>query len=155
MTKTGYEVAASSDLKRFRFISKNEISKREIEKVIEFANTEAVLDGKAVYNLAFGDVERDGSINDTNESNNGDIITIMKTIMGVVYQYTSHYSDRFIYFSGSTPQRTRFYQTILRRTYGSISLDFDIYGTTDDGYEMFQTAKEYDGFLVIRKLKEE
>lgn len=110
--------------------------------------------GKTVYNIAFGDLGEDNQIDDLTKSNNGDIVRIISTIIQSIYEYTSHY-DHVLYFKGSTEQRTKFYQAVLRRHYDLSSADFDIFGIEARNYhvdvELFNSQVDYIAFLIARK----
>jgi hypothetical protein len=62
---------------RYKFISSG---KRAIEKVVEFTPTTL----KNVYNLGFGDLLPNGEMDDTANSNNGDIIKIFATVVNIL-----------------------------------------------------------------------
>lgn len=113
-------------------------------------------EGKLIYNLAFGDVREDGKIDDFAESNNGDIVRIIATVIASIYEYTSRFHHA-IYFRGSNKQRTRFYQTILRRKKSLLVDDFEILGIIESNQtemiETFDPEFDYDAFLIVRKLK--
>ena len=115
-------------------------------------------DGKDIYNIAFGDVTETDTINDINESNNGDIIKVITTVMAAIYDYTSLFPERNIFFHGSTIQRTNFYKNILRRKHDILVPDFNIYGiikTISGNYkENFDiTEDNYVAFIIERKIK--
>jgi hypothetical protein len=134
---------------RYKFTS---TGKRNIDKVIEFTPTTTY----NVYNLAFGDLLSNGGINDTANSNNGDIIKIFSTIIDVVQFFTTKNPSVIIYFCGSTPHRTLLYNRILKIYYQSFSEKFAIAGLikTDNGeiYVPFdpKSTHAYFAFLIQR-----
>lgn len=79
--------------------------KRPIKKVAEFTHTGR---GKIV-NMAFGDLMPDGSIDDTVNSNNGDLVMVLATTIEILKMYTVRFPDAEIFFTGSTKARTQLY----------------------------------------------
>jgi hypothetical protein len=61
-----------------------------------------------LYNLVYGDLNPEGSIDDMAISNNGDIIKFFLTIIDIVQFYTRQFPIHKIHFSGSTKQRTSY-----------------------------------------------
>ena len=80
--------------------------KGAIPKRITFTGTELV----NVYNLAFGDIDENGELDDYRISDNGDRNKILATVVKVVDNYTKKYPLRWVIFSGSTKERTRLYR---------------------------------------------
>ena len=64
---------------RYTFVSKG---KMRIEKSVVFAPTPV----KNIFNLGFGDLLNDGTIDDTANSNNGDLIKVLATVIQIFYQ---------------------------------------------------------------------
>lgn len=79
--------------------------------------------GRSNY-FGFGDLLPDGSINDKANSNNGDILKVMATVVDILKHFTARYPGKVIYFVGSTDERTRLYGRILRTYYYSFSQEF-------------------------------
>ncbi len=101
------DVAASSHKLEFQFESEG--PKGKIEKVVQFAQTQ----NEAIYNLAFGNYNKDGSIDDETTNDNKDRNKILATVAATVYEFTAQYPDRIVFFWGSTPERTRLYRMAL------------------------------------------
>lgn len=76
------------------------------------------------------DVLTDGSIDDKANSNNGDIVKVLGTIVQIMIDYTGKFPDIEIFFeiffAGSTPERTRLYFRIVRTYYTLFSKEFTI-----------------------------
>jgi len=109
---------------RFTFGS---TGKRSIVKLIEFTPTR----NKDVYNLAFGDLTEKGEIDDTAHSNNGDIVKIFATVINVLQDFTLKNPSFKIAFSGSTIERTKLYNRIIRTYYQSFRDSFIISGLAE------------------------
>lgn len=66
----------------------------------------------------------DGSIDDKANSNNGDIVRVLATVVEILFDYTSKYPGIEIFFAGSTQERTKLYTRILKTYYASFSRQF-------------------------------
>ena len=69
---------------RYKFRSEGP---RSIEKIVEFTPTTF----KNIFNLAFGDLLPDGTIDDIAKSNNGDIAKVLSTVVKILDDFTSRY----------------------------------------------------------------
>jgi hypothetical protein len=134
---------------QYLFISEG---RKRIAKVVEFAEL-----GDNVVNLCFGDLLPDGSIDDTANSNNGDIVKVLATVMDILRAFCSQHPAMLIYFEGSTELRTMLYARILKTYYTDIAEEFAIDGIIEDGegtqvitYDP-QINQKYFGFFVKRK----
>ena len=104
---------------RYTFVSKG---KTRIEKLVVFAPTPV----KNIFNLGFGDLLDDGTIDDTANSNNGDLIKVLATVIQILKEFTREYPYAKVVFSGSTPARTALYRRILKAYYPTFSKEFII-----------------------------
>lgn len=86
----------SKDLSVFEFIRSGNIRMR-----IVFQPT--LWDG--VYNLALGNVDATGEIDDQTNNSNGDRNKILATIARAVDYYTGCFPNRWIYFCGVSPTK--------------------------------------------------
>ena len=114
MASTGYTTAKKSTT-RYEFISIG--PKGQITKRIEFT----ALRKRSYYNVAFGDVMKDGRVNDTAYSDNKDIVKIMATVIDTMKDFLRENPTAKLVFIGSTDDRTRFYKQILIRHYPILS----------------------------------
>lgn len=97
MTQTAYPYRKVRS-KRYHFIS---VGKKRIEKVVEF-----IAIGGNIFNLAFGDLLPDGSIDDQAVSNNGDIVKVLATVVDLLFDFQQGiYNNR--YFLEKRPIRSR------------------------------------------------
>ena len=105
---------------RYTFISKG---KRDIQKVVEFLPGRPL---KNFFNLAFGDLLPDDSIDDMANSNNGDIVKVLTTVVRILEDFTLKYPQANIFFAGSTEERTILYKRIIKRYYSTFKERFGI-----------------------------
>lgn len=142
-------IIASTDKLEFQFISDG--PKGKIIKVVQFTKTE----NENIYNLAFGNMKKDGRIDDETTNDNKDRNKILTTIAAIVYEFTSVYPDKFVFFCGTTRDRTRLYRMALTINLEELRKDFRIYGILKgvDTFErvVFQTGVDYLGFMIKRK----
>ena len=117
----------------YTFISSG---KHNIEKVVDFSPTSV----KDLYNLGFGDLLPDGKVDDFSNSNNGDIIKVLATIVHILKEFTGNYPHIKIIFTGSTQERTALYRRILKTHYSDFSKEFVISG-------LIKIKNEYDEII--------
>ncbi|WP_207515337.1 DUF6934 family protein [Longitalea luteola] len=112
------DIRKDAELRIFEFVSIGKFG--AIRKRISFMPTSLPY----VYNLAFGDINKDGEIDDISISDNGDRNKILATLAKVLDQYTYKYPERFIYFRGSTKERTRLYRMAIGLNLEELSESF-------------------------------
>lgn len=134
---------------RYKFFS---LGRNKIEKIVDFVP----LKPRDLINLGFGDLLSDGSIDDKIASNNGDIRKVLATVVMILKHFTAQRPDAIIYFSGSTPERTRLYTRILKIYYAEFIKEFTIYGVvgTQQNNQRISfdpnVQLDYLGFLIKR-----
>src|SRR5688572_25534860 len=101
------DMKSGSDFSSFEFTSEGHNG--SIRKKVLFTPTAL----PNVHNLAFGDVNEKGELDDLTISNNGDRNKILATILKVVERYTNRFPERYISFRGSTEHRTRLYRMAI------------------------------------------
>lgn len=140
----------SSDSLEFTFLSNG--PKGEIEIVVQFNATE----NPVIYNLAFGNLLPNGGVDDTIKNDNKDRNKVLATVAAAVYEFTSKYPEKLIFFTGSTPERTRLYRMALTNNFNLLDLDFEIFGVVVEAesyyVEQLLKGKDYFGFMVKRKI---
>jgi hypothetical protein len=98
------------------------LTRKKIEKIVDLTTFGI----KDTYNLAFGDLLPDGSIDDKANSNNGDIVKVLSTVIAILKDFTSTRIQANIVFTGSTNLRMKLYTRILRTYYLSFIKEFQI-----------------------------
>jgi len=132
--------------KQYLFISEG---RKRIAKVVDFVQL-----ADSTFNLCFGDLLPDGTIDDTVNSNNGDIVKVLATVVDILRAFCLQHHAVQIYFEGSTELRTILYARILKTYYTDIAMEFAIAGLTEEGEVITYDPlidRKYFGFLVKRK----
>jgi hypothetical protein len=134
---------------RYEFVS---TGKTAIPKLVIFAPTPV----KNVFNIAFGDLLDNDSIDDTVRSNNGDLIKVLVTIIQILKEFTKEYPYAKVIFSGSTPIGTALYRRIIKTYYIDFTNEFIISALveTKTGYSEVpfdpSSSSHYLAFLIKR-----
>jgi hypothetical protein len=129
------------------------IGKKRIDKVVDFVP----LGIKNIMNMGFGDLLPDGSMDDTANSNNGDITKVLATVIQILKGFTADYPQIEVFFMGSTYERTKLYARILKTYYSIFDREFIITALigseTKNSRVPFDPLAdmEYLGFLVKRR----
>lgn len=143
-------ISGSSDSLEFEFTSEGPNGK--YKKIVQFSQT----NNPEIYNLGFGDKLKNGEMDDQIRNNNQDRNKILATIAAIVYEFTWKYPSKMVFFSGSTTERTRLYRMAISKNLIELEADFEISGVNFDEQksvmEVFRNGKNYDGFLVKRKI---
>ena len=139
------EIKVTDDYSIFDFISTG--PEGNIPKRIEFMPTEI----SGIINLAFGDIDENGEIDDYSISDNGDRNKILATVAYTVDIYLNKYPDRWIYFKGSTQERTRLYRMAVGLNLEELSLKFEIYAEQKSGMIPFRKNTDILGLLIRKK----
>lgn len=139
-------IKITDDLSIFDFFS---IGKNgRIPKRIEFMPTEI----PDIVNLAFGDINEDGEIDDYSISDNGDRNKILATVAFAADVYLNKYPEKWIYFKGSTDERTRLYRMAIGLNFEELAMKFDFYAEQADGIIPFRKNIEVKGILVKKRI---
>ena len=140
------------DFTGFTFISIGPNGNFEIE--VQFT---PIIESEEVifYNLGFGAIDKSGELDDTIILNNGDRNKIIATIAGLTMIFLKQYPTASVFFSGSTPARTRLYRRSIAINIEELKHDFEIIGIPKDERkkpELFVPDEDYVAFLVRKYL---
>lgn len=150
MKQDYYKYEIVNDCLLFRFESKS--VEKTIEKIITYT---PFPDNPEVYNLALGDILKNGEVSDLSVSSNDDMQKVMATVVRTMLRFFEKHPDNFVYFKGSTPERTRLYRIIISRDLLVGKELFDIYGVIGENLEEFIANKPYDAFVIALKSKKD
>ena len=142
-----YEYLTESEAELFKFTSEG--VKGSIKKLVVYS----IMLENDVYNLAFGDYdEQTNSINDTVITNNNDSQKVLATVASTLYVFTDKHPNVWVYATGSNTARTRLYRIGITTNLEAILEDFEVFGLSGEAWREFEKGKEYEAFLVKRKL---
>lgn len=133
----------------FEFVSEG--PKGQIVKLVELMPTGSFVGNQEIYNLALGDRDPTGQLDDQPISANGDAQRVLLTVAAIVDTFTTHRPGALVYAEGGTPSRTRLYQMGIANNLSLILPDFDVFGLLSDNWQVFQRGVSYEAFLVRRK----
>lgn len=122
---------------RYTFVSEG---KKPITKVVEFL----LIQNNDLYNLGFGDLADDGTIDDIINSNNGDLVKVIATVFKIIQRFTEEFPNATVYFTGSTPNRTRLYNRVIKTNYRKIDRFFEISALNDTDDGLIEVAYDLD-----------
>lgn len=129
----------------FTFVSKGK--KGDIFKIIRYD-----LMSEDVYNLGFGDLDlKTLDIDDTVNSDNGDIVRVMATVIQTLSLFFEIHPNKKVSFEGSDSKRTNFYNWIISREYPKLQNIYYLEGGFEDGTtEPFHKGGDYSYFLIAK-----
>ena len=139
-----YALQSSADYLTFNFHSIS--SARIVAKRIQFVPIRDDL-----YNLAFGDLDEKGEIDDLIVTNNNDTHQVLATVIQAILLFLNNYQNCSVYFEGSASARTRLYQIILAREMQHWSDTFTVLGISKGIITPFETERDFDSFVVRLK----
>ena len=133
----------------FEFVSEG--PKGRIVKLVELTSTDNYVGAGEVYNLALGDRDAAGQLDDQPVTANGDAHRVLLTVAAIVETFTEQHPDAVIFVTGGTPARTRLYQMGIANNLAEIQRNFEVHGLLGNRWQAFQQGVSYAGFLVRRK----
>jgi hypothetical protein len=144
------ELLVTTDYLEYEFTSFG--PKGAIPKIIRFTTSN---NDETTFDLALGNKMVGGNLDDLARDNNKDRNKILATVVTVLKIFFDNYPDKWVFFRGSTPERTRLYRMAITLNLEELSTEFEIVGalteksTFRDG--SFQKGIDYFGFFVQRK----
>jgi len=94
--------------------------KERIEKVVIFSSTPI----PNLFNMGFGDISSHGSVDDRSNSNSGDLVKVLSTVIQILKDFLHEQQNAKVAFIGSTSIRTSLYERIIRNHYQRFSKEF-------------------------------
>lgn len=150
MNADRYQIDVNPDFSDFEFSSVG--PKGTIRKMVRFTRLEIPDSTLDIYNLCFGDHNKDEDIiDDLIVSDNKDSQMILATVAAAVMKFTDKNPDTLVFAQGSTPSRTRYYIMGISSKFEEIRGLFEIWGYRDDRWELFQRNTGYTALLAKRK----
>jgi hypothetical protein len=141
-----YSYQTNESFLDYEFVSEGPKGKNK--KVVRFTAI-----SNNVYNLGFGDLnEETGEISDTIVTNNNDSRKVLATVVATVHDFTQLHPKAWVIAKGNTQSRTRLYRIGITNYLREISKEFELYGLKDNQWQRFEKRKDYEAFLVKRKI---
>jgi hypothetical protein len=110
------------------------------------------VNGKTVMNLAFGDWnEEEQKIDDSTVSNNNDRDKVLATVAYTILEFIENRGRYPIYAEGASPAKTRLYQMGINAHRAEIEACFLIFGRYNQEWIPFESGRNFDAFLVIKR----
>ncbi|MCU0470045.1 MAG: hypothetical protein MUF58_15730 [Arcicella sp.] len=146
MEKPSYAFQISENHEYYFFES---IGKTNIQKIVVFQPSEVNPD---IVELAFGNLKTDLSIDVFAVDDNEDMPIVISTVITTIFDYLEYYPEKTIYFSGSTPSRTRLYRAAIAKSLEKIESNYQVFGLKENTQiESFDKHNTYLAFLIKRK----
>ncbi len=146
MNQPYYPFDASTNRLSFVFESIN--NGRKITKAVEYVPFPF---DKRIYNLAFGDINENGELDDLSVSDNQDMEKVLATVIQTIFVFFRTYPDKTLFFTGSTNARTRLYRGAIGRVIDELQEGLLIEGIRNNNRELFQKNVTYEAFLISLK----
>ncbi len=147
LNKPFYPYELSEDALRFDFFSISDSKK--IHKVVQYSQ---VPDNDSIFQLSFGDLKSNNTLDFLTVSDNNDMNLILGTVVQTIFKFFERKPDKTIVFIGSTESRTRLYRIIINKLLDQMELYFNIIGIKEDGsQESFVKNQQYLAFLIFLK----
>jgi hypothetical protein len=143
-----YEIESSSSCLRFEFFSKG--PKGKVKKQVEFESFEF---NSTYFNIGFGDVDKEGNINDLVITGNKDSQKVLATVALSIFKFFERYPNAKIFATGSTKSRTRLYRIGISNNWVDINKSYEVYGFFYNAWDSFEKGKDYEAFLIMLKNK--
>jgi hypothetical protein len=106
-----------------------------------------------VFNIGFGDVDKDGNINDLIITGNDDSQKVLATVSLTIIKFFEKYPECYVFATGSTKSRTRLYRIGISNNIKEIEEMFDVFGFIDNKWGKFEKGSNYEAFLISSNKK--
>lgn len=105
-----------------------------------------------VWNLGFGDLQNDGSVDDLVVTDNQDARKVLQTVAKIAIDYLVQFPNRILEIKPSDEKRKRLYNSVFQRYFPDIELIFNITGFLGKEEEQYMPSIFYDKFRITIKL---
>jgi hypothetical protein len=146
----GYELNASHNAKKVKFMFTSVGDNGSIEKIIEFS-----LMTNNIWNLGFGDV-KGKTWTDTAVSNNNDLRKVLQTVANAVHLFLEAYPERQLFFKPVDRKRKLLYNRTFQQKWHEIEPLFTVKAVnledTNPKFKDYNPKKLYDLFTMKKKI---
>ena len=143
-----YHFESSED--KLSYVFESVSDEKIVMKIVEYTPFEY---NSSIYNLAFGDMNEDGFLDDLSISNNQDMERILATVIQTTFSFFRTYPNKKLFFTGSTPARTRLYRAAINKVINDLKEEIVVEGIINEVREPFQKDIHYSAFLIYLKPK--
>jgi hypothetical protein len=179
--KEHYSVATEVKEGKMSFYFKS-IGKDIFTKAIKYFPLRLELEGRTVYNLGFGDYDRENDkIDDTSINNNGDVYKVFNTVLNTVPLFFEENPDCILLVEGSDSnvdnfdvcklsctrkctdtckkegRRMALYCRFVNNNYSTLSKDYFFEGGIEEEgdiiAESYEVGKPYDSIFIYKRNK--
>lgn len=175
MAKPSYDVAIEKSRLRVRFA----FVSSKIQDVIKVISYDYVglYHGKKTFNLGFGDFDPlTGGINDNANTANGDVYTVLNTVLNTIPVFFQEYPEHALMVRGSDSgaefikqckpeckkrclegecknqhRRINTYTRYVNNNYDELIKEYSFLGGNEEAIESFEKDKKYDSVFVYKK----
>ena len=103
------------------------------------------------WNLGFGDLAENGSIDDSVVTNNHDVRNVIGTVAKIAIDFLRKYPERTIEIKPVDDKRKTLYNLVFQRYFEEINMFIEVSGVIGNAKEPYVSTKTYDKFTI--KLK--
>ena len=129
----------------YRFEFESVSSTKVIQKVIEYRELEV----ENLFNLALLDIDENGIHSDIVVSDNGDMESVLATVIQTIQVFLALHPRAKVLFMGSTKTRNRLYRAVISKYYQETERIYEIHGINNWENEPFEKNKDYEAFLIF------
>jgi hypothetical protein len=141
--KNCYDIEVDVSGFAYEFTSKG--PKGNLKKRIEFS---LLFEVEQIYNLGFGDISSDNTIDDMSRSDNSDTNKVLATVAFCVEDFLNFVPEATVFAAGSTPSRTRLYRMAITTHIRHLPDHLEVSGLNDGNWETFKAGIAYEAFKV-------
>lgn len=144
MVANSYNLQQNDEATQFVFLSEG--NKGRVMKAVIISPYD-----RNRWNLAFGDVQPDGEIDDTVKTNNNDVAKVIGTVAKAALLFSEKHPECSLVIFPVDEKRKWLYNLIFRRRLTEIRAIFEIFGNRERLWEAYNPKLEYDAFELFRK----
>jgi len=129
------------------------MGRREVDKIVDFEPSNR----PNVFNLVLGHATPTGDIDDMANTNNGDMMKILATVIKIIVDFLDYRPQATITFRGNTDIRMNLYGRIVKRYHLQYSSEYNIQGIFLRSDELVTAAfdpdlqVQYEWYSIERK----
>jgi hypothetical protein len=146
MNSSGYTTQYDQVYNTFLFDSKG--PERTIHKAVVFSKVR-----KGLYNIALGDINSEGELDDESRSDNGDMNKVFATVAQCILDFMNTHPDTDVLVQGNTVAKNRLYRGVINSMWDGIEVELHIDGLVGNEWESFSrgSTKSYLSFIFSKK----